>query len=210
MPADWELLDQWRNGDQRAGATLLERYFGILSRFFHNKVANTEDVADLVSETLLACTTGKERIRESSSFRSFLFAIAFNQLRRYYRKQRKRELERDDFLQCCAADLPSRSPVTVVGDKRETSLLVQGLRSLPLEYQMVLELNLFEELSGREIGELLEMPTPTVHTRLRRGKERLSTIVAQLASNPEEYQSTITDLEGWAKQLREHIDTPSA
>ncbi|EDM76999.1 hypothetical protein PPSIR1_15900 [Plesiocystis pacifica SIR-1] len=205
---DWQLLDRWRQGDQQAGAALLQRYFGILSRFFHNKVANPDDVADLVSETMLACTTGKERIRESSSFRSFLFAIAFNQLRRYYRKQRKRELERDDFLQCVAGEFDEASPATAVGNKRETSLLVQGLRSLPLEYQIILELTLFEELTGREIGELLDMPTPTVHTRLRRGKARLGAAIEALAANPEEYKSTVTDLEGWAAQLRKQIGTP--
>ena len=156
---------------------------------------------------MLACTAGRDRIRDGSSFRSFLFATASNQLRRYYRSQRKRGSERDDFSQCCAADLDdTRSLGSALVRKRETSLLIQGLRRLTIEDQIVLELSLFEELNGREIGELLDLPTATVHTRLRRGKAKLQVEIERLASNPQEYRSTVTDLEGWARVLRQHMD----
>ncbi|MCA9718290.1 MAG: sigma-70 family RNA polymerase sigma factor [Myxococcales bacterium] len=210
MTEDWELLNRWVTGDKRAGNALLERYFGILSRFFHNKVADAEDVADLISETLLACTKNKESIREGKSFRSYLFATALNQLRGYYRKKRKRGRERDDFLDFCTADLDRAHTMTsMIARKRETTLLVQALRSIPLEYQIALELNMFEGLTGRAIGELLGVPTGTVHSRLRRGKERLSAEVEKLAASPEEYRSTMTDLAGWARQLRDKIDATS-
>ena len=214
---DWVLLERWQQGQRSAGDELLRRYMGLLSRFFHNKLRNPQDAADLVGETLLACTHGQAGIRATKSFRSYVFAVALNQLRRYYAKQHKREIERDDFEDCCVDYLAAtRTPAgtrveqpiveQVMVEQEQTSLLVQGLRRLPLGYQMVLELALFEELSGREIGELLDLPTATVHTRLRRGKEYLATEVQRLTSNPDLYESTVTDLEGWARQLRERVE----
>ncbi|MCX4247589.1 RNA polymerase sigma factor [Paraliomyxa miuraensis] len=204
---DWILLERWQQGRRDAGEELMRRYLGLLTRFFHNKVSDSQDVADLVSETLLACTRGHEGIRSSKSFRSYVFGVALNQLRRYYTKQHKREIERDDFEQCCVSYLDSvKSTGTVMHQQHQQSLMVQGLRSLPLSYQVVLELSLFEEMSGREIGELLDLPTATVHTRLRRGKEQLALAVERLAQNPEQYNSTITDLEGWARQLRARVE----
>jgi RNA polymerase sigma-70 factor (ECF subfamily) len=50
---DRELLERWQAGDERAGNQLARRYFGLLARFFHNKVANSDDAVELVSETLL-------------------------------------------------------------------------------------------------------------------------------------------------------------
>lgn len=203
---DWALLERWQEGRRDAGEELMRRYLGLLTRFFHNKVSDPQDVADLVSETLLACTRGQQGIRSSKSFRSYVFGVALNQLRRYYTKQHKREIERDDFEQCCVSYLDSvKSHGTVMHQQQQTSLLVQGLRSLPLSYQVVLELSLFEEMSGREIGELLDLPTATVHTRLRRGKAHLATAVERLAQNPEQYHSTITDLAGWAEQLKQRL-----
>jgi RNA polymerase sigma factor (sigma-70 family) len=204
---DWELLERWQQGQRDAGEALMRRYLGLLSRFFHNKVSNPQDVADLVSETLLACTHGQQGIRASKSFRSYVFGVALNQLRRYYTKQHKREIEREDFEECCVNYLDaSHSQGAVMVEQQQTSLMVQGLRMLPLSYQVVLELSLFEEMSGREIGELLDLPTATVHTRLRRGKEYLAVEVERLTTNPDLYNSTVTDLEGWARQLRQRLD----
>jgi RNA polymerase sigma-70 factor (ECF subfamily) len=211
---DWILLERWQQGRRDAGDELLRRYLGLLSRFFHNKVSNPQDVADLVSETLLACTRGQQGIRASKSFRSYVFGVALNQLRRYYTKQHKREIEREDFEECCVNYLDaSHGQGAVVVEQQQTSLMVQGLRRLPLSYQVVLELSLFEEMSGREIGELLDLPTATVHTRLRRGKEYLAVEVERLTTSPDLYNSTVTDLEGWARQLRQRLDlapSPSA
>ena len=209
---DWVLLERWQQGQRDAGDELMRRYMGLLSRFFHNKVGNPQDVADLVSETLLACTHGQQGIRASKSFRSYVFGAALNRLRRYYTKQHKREIERDDFEECCvdylSATRTQGAAMNEMVEQQQTSLLVQGLRRLPLSYQVVLELSLFEDMSGREIGELLDLPTATVHTRLRRGKEYLAVEVERLTSDPELYNSTITDLEGWARQLRERLDVP--
>jgi RNA polymerase sigma-70 factor, ECF subfamily len=204
---DWVLLEHWQQGQRAAGEELMRRYMGLLSRFFHNKLANPQDAADLVGETLLACTHGQQGIRSTKSFRSYVFGVALNQLRRYYQKQHKRELEREDFEECCVDYLAAtHTQGAVMVEQEQTSLMVQGLRMLPLSYQVVLELSLFEELNGREIGELLDLPTATVHTRLRRGKEYLAVEVQRLTTNPDLYDSTVTDLEGWARQLRARLD----
>jgi RNA polymerase sigma-70 factor (ECF subfamily) len=214
---DWVLLERWQQGQRSAGDELMRRYMGLLSRFFHNKVGHDpQDAADLVGETLLACTHGQQGIRAAKSFRSYVFGVALNQLRRYYAKQHKREIEREDFEECCVDHLAATrtqgaAMVEMIErvEQQQTSLLVQGLRRLPLAYQVVLELSLFEDMNGREIGELLDLPTPTVHTRLRRGKEYLAVEVERLTADPALYDSTVTDLEGWARQLRTRLDGSS-
>jgi RNA polymerase sigma-70 factor (ECF subfamily) len=91
---DWELLSRWRTGDRSAGSTLLARYLDLLARFFRNKVRSDDDVADLVSDALLACSQGRDSIREVKSIRSYLFGVAYRTLRHYYRRRNKRVLHR--------------------------------------------------------------------------------------------------------------------
>jgi RNA polymerase sigma-70 factor (ECF subfamily) len=200
---DWELLEAWRGGDAAAGQALVGRYLGMLTRFFRNKVASPEDAADLISETLLACTKGKERVRDGEAFRSFLFAAAMNMLRRHYRKQAKRGRELDDFADVCVGDSGHpRSLHSVVALEQEGRLLVRALRRIPLDQQLVLELSYFEGLGGPEIAELLEVPQPTVYTWLRRGKERLRVAMLELAESPAVAESTMMGLQTWAGRVR--------
>ena len=202
---DWSLLFAWREGDQRAADQLAGRYFPLLMRFFLNKVRNVDDASDLVSETFLGCSASRNTSTSSAPFRSYLFAIAMNKLRGYYRKQSKRRRELDDFAEVCVDDSLGHTPSSLIGRAQETRLLVRGLRRLNLAQQIVIELAYFEDMRGREIAELLEIPTSTVHTHLARGRKRLAEIVAELSENPDLAQSTMTGLETWCREIRANI-----
>lgn len=204
---DWELLEAWRAGDGAAGEALVGRYLEWLNRFFVNKVSNPEDVAELISETMLACTRGKETLRDSTAFGSFLFGAATNTLRRYYTKKVKRSRELDDFADICVGDAENpRSFASMLAMEQEARLLARALRKIPLDQQIVLELSYIEDLKGPEIAELLGVPQATVYTRLRRGKDKLRAVVAELASSPELADSTMDSLRTWATKVREKIE----
>ena len=168
MPDDRELLDAWRTGDEAAGEELFARHFDGACRFFYNKV--DDGVEDLIQQTFLGCLESRERFRGDSSFFTFLIGIAKNVLRLHYR--RKRRDERLDFGSTSVHDL-SPSPRRVVAERLEEQRLLEALRAIPLDLQMVLELHYWEGLSAPAIGEALELPVGTVKTRLRRGKQLL-------------------------------------
>ena len=94
----------------------------------------------------------------------------------------------------------------ILVQRREEMLVLQALRELPLEQQTALELNLLENLSGREISELLGVAEGTVRSRLRLGLDRLRRRVAELAATPDELESTLSDLAAWARNIRAVID----
>jgi len=71
-----ELLQAWQGGDREAGNQLVDRHFDAITRFFRNKVCSDDDVAELVGQTFLGCTTGKDRFRGDASVRQYLYAIA--------------------------------------------------------------------------------------------------------------------------------------
>lgn len=202
---DWRTLMAWRAGDRAAGGRLVQRYFGKISLFFRNKVANTEDAAELMSETFLGCTRAKDVFRGETSFRRYIFAIAINVLRNYIRQNHKRHDEALDFAVLCAKDLAPSSMSSVLARRREAQLAVLALRGIPLDYQICLELQIFEGLSGREIAELLDIPEGTVRSRLRLGKEQFRDRLNELARTPAQQQVTVTDIEGWARKVREAL-----
>ena len=199
---DLELVDAWSRGDPRAAAELFERHFDGVDRFFRNKVA---DYDDLVQQTFTACLEGRDRFRRDSAFRTYLFAIANNVLRAYFRT-RRRESERLEWTEVSACDL-APGPSTLFREHREHQLLLESLRRIPLDYQVVLELYYWEELPGSAIAEIVDLPENPVRSRLRKGKQLLEKKMRSLAKNAEELARTLEDLERWAKTIHTGGDT---
>lgn len=199
---DHALLAAWQGGDEAAGAELFRRYYAQVLRFFRSKVG--PQAPDLVQRCFLGCLEARARIREGANFRSFLFGVARNVLLMHFRGSR-RDRDHIDFTQRSAEDLGA-SPTSILAREREAQLLLQALRSIPLEYQIVLELYYWEGLNSREIADMDDTPEPTIRTRLRRAKLRLEQRLAELATNPQVAHATATNLEGWARRLRDHID----
>ncbi|PRQ03381.1 ECF RNA polymerase sigma-E factor [Enhygromyxa salina] len=194
---DLELFDAWTDGDRAAAEELFERHFDAIDRFFRNKVVNGND--DLVQQTLTACLESRDRFRRDASFRTYLFAIANNILRSYFRA-RRRESERLEFTEISACDL-APGPSTLFRARREQQLLLESLRQIPLDYQVVLELYYWEELPGSAIAEIVQLPENTVRSRIRKGKQLLEKKMKALARNPEELESTLEDLEQWVRSI---------
>lgn len=206
MQTDWELLESWRDGSNAAGNELFTRYGKPIARFFANKVSNREDVADLSAQTFLACVQQRDKIRDPGAFRSYLFAVAMNRLRVYIAGKLKQAREETDFASVCVHNIDPSSMTSIVVRRREAMLVLQALRELPLDQQIVLELRFLEESSGPEISELLAIPEGTVRSRLRLGLQRLKDRVAELATSPEEQVYTLTDLDAWARNIRREMD----
>lgn len=202
---DRDLLTAWQGGSEAAGAELFRRYYAPVLRFFRSKVG--PQAPDLVQRCFLACLESRARIREGANFRSFLFGVARNVLLMHFRGSR-RDRDHIDFTQRSAADLGA-TPTSLLAREREAQLLLQALRSIPLEYQIVLELYYWEGLNAREIADMDDTPEPTVRTRLRRAKLRLEQRLAELATTPQIAHETATNLEGWARRLRDHLDRAS-
>lgn len=191
------LLEAWRAGDLSAGEQLFARYYEPVARFFVNKVRDVGP--DLIQRTFLACVEAMPRFRGEGSFRSYVFAIAYRQLCRHYRDQRN---DRVDMASVSALALdPSLSGVIV--EREEMQLFLAGLREIPLELQVVLELHHWEECSVAEIATALEIPEGTVKSRLRRGREQLRAAVERLAGQTDLAHRTLHGLETWAREVRE-------
>jgi RNA polymerase sigma-70 factor (ECF subfamily) len=196
---DGELLDAWREGDEKAGRELFARHFDAVFRFFRNKVESVAD--DLTQQTFLGAVRGKDRFRGQASFRTYLFTIARNRLYTFYR-DRQRSQKVIEVGEKSAADLGAASPTGLIAQREEQKLLLRALRHLPLDMQVALELHYWEHMTVREIAEVTETPEGTIKRRLQRARSKLDALIAELADSEALRQSTIAGFETWARDLR--------
>ncbi len=205
-PTDRELLAAWQAGDADAGNELVRRHFDALYCFFRTKIDVGHE--DLIQSTFLACVRSHHQFRGDSSFRTYLFAIAKNELYRSFRGK-KREFLAFDPEQVSLRDI-APGPSTIVTEKEEQRLLLEAMRRIPLELQIALELHYWEGISTRELAEILDIPQGTVKSRLRRGREALEAALAEIATSSEQLQNTMTDLESWARSIRALVGSERA
>lgn len=201
MVDDFVLLDRWAAGDDAAARTLVERHTAALYRFFRNKAGDAVD--DLLQETLLACTAGRDRFRRDATFRTFLFATARNVLFAHYRKRKKLSAETaiGDSSLC---DL-GESPSAILARNAEQRLLLEGLRRLSFDHQIVLELVQWEQLTGPEVARVLGISEAAMRSRLHRARTELRVTLEAISDDREVLTSTLDDLDGWAHAVRREL-----
>ena len=195
---DLELLSRWQAGDQHAGNALFQRHFESVCRFFKNKIAG--DIDELVQTTFLACVRSREAFRKQSSFRSYLFAIARNELYGHLRKL-QRDRKKLDFHVTSLQDLGT-TPTSRIARDQTKAMLVRALHTLPVELQLMLELFYWEEMSAAELGEVFEIPEVTARTRLFRARQTLRARMEEMAENPSPIHASVENLDAWARSLR--------
>ena len=79
---------------------------------------------------------------------------------------RKRNCDLDSCLEIPAPEVRDGSVLAAVNE-------------LPDTYRAVIYLFYYEGYQAAEIGKILGIPTPTVHTRLARGREKLKPILEE-------------------------------
>jgi RNA polymerase sigma-70 factor (ECF subfamily) len=189
---DSAAVTAWRAGDQIAGKALFAKYFEPLVLFFRNKVDEGAD--DLIQQTFLAILGSIDRFRGDAPFRSYLFAIARNELLGYYRKHGRRAGD-VDVTEISVAAMSSAQPSRMLARHHEHQLLLDALRTLPLDLQIALELVYWEDLSGPELAVALGVPEGTVRSRLRRGKEILAERLAELTADPATAEASVREID---------------
>lgn len=202
---DLELLEAWRGGDDGAGTALFDRYSAGVCRFFRGKVAHDDVANDLAQRTFLALVEGRDRIRNDASLRSYIFGVAHNLFREHLRRAVRDPV---DGSVTSVHDLGPTASV-LIGTVQSNRMLIEALRRIPLDMQIVYELRIWEDLTVPEIAAIVDAPEGTIKTRLRRGKELLALEMKRLAASKRALDSTSTTLDGWATWVRGLLGRPS-
>lgn len=142
---------------------------------------NPAEAEDLVQDTLVKAFRARERFEDGTNMRSWLLRILTNTfIHRYHRGGRERRvLEGPDSATLTdgwigAETLRSmRDPESLALRPRFEREVAAALDELPEDFRMAVVLADVEELSYKEISEIMGCPIGTVMSRLHRGRRLL-------------------------------------
>lgn len=174
-----ELIQRAQAGDFEAFAQLVAKYqkqvFGLARRL----TGNTQDAEDLVQETLLKAIDNIDKFRGDSAFGTWLYSIALNQGRAHYNRAKKSDLQSlDDLLPLrehshgvSSHHLHEwRDPHTLLETDELNRLIAAAFAELPPEYAIPFSLRYEEDLSIKEIAEVLGITEAATKSRVLRAR----------------------------------------
>jgi RNA polymerase sigma factor (sigma-70 family) len=161
---DRDLMLAVRGGDLAALDALFVRHHGRLYGFLARLTGNRATAEDLVQEVFLRVLRARERYHGDGSFTAWLFRIARNVAAGEYGTRRE-TMPLDDMVDVGAAE---SDPIGEMETAEDLARLERALLAVAPQHREVLLLRGVEDLSHREVGEVLGCTEGAARVRVHR------------------------------------------
>lgn len=180
--AEEELILRCQQGDKMAFAQLVRANQKLVFNLLYRLVPTEMDIDDLAQDVWVKVYQSIGKVKNASSFRTWLHRVALNT---YYDKVRKTSPKiesldemtggEDDHREYNRFEVPDPSLIPedkLLSDEWKKHI-EQKIQLLPEQYRIVLVMRDVQNLSYDEIAEITELSLGTVKSRLARAREKL-------------------------------------
>src|SRR5512133_726352 len=179
---DLLLVNQAKHGDEKAFASLMNRYRDSIYYMLLKMVNNPYDAEDLTIEAFGKAFRNIESYTPKFAFSTWLFKIATNNCVDFIRKKQLSPSPLDSMQESLdnatvniQSDLPD--PEETLINHQKISALQEIIGQLKPRYKALIELRYYKEYSYEEISSELKLPIGTVKAQLFRAKTLLYNIL---------------------------------
>lgn len=179
--SDLILVGRARDGNEKAFATLMNRYRDSIYYMLLKMVNNMSDAEDLTIEAFGKAFRNIDSYTPDFAFSTWLFKIATNNCIDFIRKKQSSpatvEPLEDDlemFTRNIQSDMPD--PEEAIINDQKIAVLRSIVNQLKPRYRQLIELRYYKEFSYEEISSELNLPIGTVKAQLFRAKTLLYNI----------------------------------
>lgn len=158
------LIAQLRNGNKDAFKMLFEKYGTRLYQFSLKYLRDKEEAEDVLSDVFLKIWENRSSLKTNTSFQSYLFTIAYNNIRQRFLKKSREEKYIQIFAEENLVDSSKGE------DQVDYILVVQKINivinALPSRRKEIFNLSYKEELKNHEIADKLGLSEQFVKNQL--------------------------------------------
>lgn len=157
---DAELIRRIQGGEVQHLGTLIERHYASIGKYCYYHTGDAEAAQDLTQETFYRFSRHIQDYRHAGKCRAYLYTIARNLCRDYFRAKRAYPL----------ADVPEEAaPMWMLEEAVSAKLGFHDLiAGLPKELQELIVLRYSYDLTFREIAEITGKPLYLVQYKVKR------------------------------------------
>ncbi|HET9368581.1 MAG TPA: RNA polymerase sigma factor [Candidatus Udaeobacter sp.] len=153
---------------------LVKLYYGDLYRFGFSLTGSEVDAADLTQETFYIWANKRRQVRNPANVKGWLFTTLH---REFLKICRRRKRMADEPIDEDAQNLPHVYADVV--NQIDAQTLLDVLGQIDEGYRVPLVLYYLEDLSYKQIGDVLAIPLGTVQSRIARAKIKLFQLLSE-------------------------------
>ena len=182
--SDEQLMLRYQRGDARAFEVLLSRHYRPLFNFLMRYTGNRATAEELLQDVFARVIRGSKDYRKKAKFTTWIYTIARNITIDHSRRQKFRRhrsldapLGSEDtghtLLDTVADERPSGVGDRTLADAQFKTRLNETLQNMNIDQREVFLLREFQNLSFKEIAEVVGASENTVKSRMRYALEHL-------------------------------------
>lgn len=175
-----KILDSWlvmqtREGNKKALTMLVKRWHKKLCRQAYWYTNDMDAAKDIAQDCWPSIIKNLKKLKDTSSFGSWALSIVTRKSIDSLRKNKREKKHLEFYFESNNSRLVDKEDSTADGDA--IGLLRASIQNLPVQQQLILNLFYLEELSLKQISEILDIPIGTVKSRLFNAREQLKLII---------------------------------
>lgn len=168
-----ELVREAQRGDKEALQLLLRRNWAWLKGLVYSIVRVPDDTDDVLQDICVRVISKIDSLRKPERFRPWLVVLARRQALRYRQKKAQRLVPLQEGLADLKCDEKAARLIENIEQKEQYQQIMDAINSLPDKYRLVFVLEHIDDLTYRQIAEILDIPVTTVQIRLVRARQML-------------------------------------
>lgn len=165
LNSDEQLVALMHFGDEQALGELHGRYYGLLYRHALRRLDDREEVRDLLQDLFVYLWNNRETLKFNSSVRSYLYTATRNRILNIY----KHRQVRSDYLESLREFISEGTFVIEenLRSKELIALVEKEVAKLPSQMKLIFEMSRNQDLSHKEIAEILNISPLTVKKQVQ-------------------------------------------
>ncbi|EDP95786.1 sigma-70 family RNA polymerase sigma factor [Kordia algicida OT-1] len=170
---DQDYIEQIRAGNVNAYAMLVTKYKAMTFTLAFRVVGNKEDAEEVAQDTFVKAYKALDSFKGTSKFSTWLYRIVYNTSLDYIKKN-KRVVLSEHIDEINESDIGTmQDAMSYLEAKEKKQMIENALLKLPEEERVLLTLFYFEELSLKEISEIVKISYDNVKIKLHRSRKKL-------------------------------------
>jgi len=170
LDPDAKLMLQFKKGDKSCFEQLMKKYKSRVINMIYQFIGDRDEAEDLAIEVFLRVYKSAENYQAISKFSTYLYKITANLC---INELKKRKRHRVISLNTSLLSDKLSSPLSILERKEKNALIKKMIDALPPRQRMALILQIYEELSYKEISTVLGCSAKGVERLLYRAKLNL-------------------------------------
>jgi RNA polymerase sigma-70 factor, ECF subfamily len=177
------LLEKIAKKDENAFQVFVEKYHKLVLNVCNNILNNYDDSMDVSQEVFIKIYESIENFRGDSKVTTWLYRISVNKSLNYLRSKKKSkwfsslDVLFNDNIKSYEPEDDSLKPGEDIEQEENKKALYYALRKLPEKQNIAITLNSLEDLSYKEISEVMQISVSEVGVLINRGKKKLQKLI---------------------------------